>query len=694
MSTSRSEAIAIGGFTLLEGYVVSLAEASDPDSPGRRAAAGGAAGREVQRDVNALDRAAVETLLRRLQQLKRELQGVIAGGGTDYRRFTAQSLIAEVDRLIADATRDLHDGTRSLFSNASRLGIASVEEPIKAARISVTPAPRLDAELVTSAFDLTGDLLTEPMQRFRNQVVQGIRRAATVGTSNGYVDLAKNIGDAGFDAASYKAERIVRTETARVLNQATYARLVGLAAQMPFLRKGWRASRDSRVRTGHREASETYARGKGIPIAQAFRVNVHQEARLGGGGLQVAAKLLGTALLRFPVDPEASPAGRLAAAATIMCRCNAFTDFDLADLRAWSTSRSRAVSPGAPAIQPGQTLGFPEPPIRTRRPTPTAVTPTVPKTPAPAAALTRKEPPRSTIPGGRELLKDFGEQIQQALEAAHKDLFEESGFNDDGPVREALQTINLDGTRGTMRRGAADHVEISDDIAEEISKSVAFVHTHPSSTPFSLADAYQLARFNKAGMTMIVYGRSGAWYELTAPTSYSLNNRTFVDSVLGQFQQDFQVEQFKAGNRARHRTSQMIPELARARGVSQMEVIAGAPNDPEMQELYTLHYQEEAVDAWKVIAARYNLHFRFYLPPASTLRPKNRSREAVEQLEDRTAEASRANGFDDRDISTAINRYMGPDTLTPMQERLLARLKTLGVEIDVTTGERRLSRKS
>lgn len=333
------------------------------DSASRRAALGLAAGREVQADANSLDGAAVQTLMTRLAQLKRELAGVIAAGGTEFRRYTAQTLIAEVDRLIAAATQDVHSAARPLLTQANALGVAAAEEPIKAARIAVTPAPALDADLVTAAFDLTGDLLTVPMQQFRQQVVGRIRSAATTGASNGYVELAQNIGSAGFDAAAFKAERIVRTEMARVLNTATYGRLEGLARSMPFLRKGWRATRDGRTRQGHREAGQTYARGKGtIPIAEPFKVNVYQE--LPGK----SPKLLGVALLRFPVDPNATPAGRIAAGATIMCRCNAFVDFDLQELRTFATSRSQGIKvDDTPAPKPVVPL-VPKAPKAPRKP--------------------------------------------------------------------------------------------------------------------------------------------------------------------------------------------------------------------------------------------------------------------------------------------------------------------------------------
>lgn len=665
---------------------ISAAEAADPNGGYRRAQAGRAAGAEVHKDVDALDRDVTRTTLDRLARLKRELQGIIAAGGTNFRRFTARTLIIEVDRLIADATRDLQTGTRGALLRAQALGNAAVENPIKAGRIAVSAKPGLDDALVNSAFDLTGDLLTPAMQTFRSQVVQQIRRATTIGTDNSLTTLARNIDAAGFDAAKFKAERIIRTETSRVLNTATYTRMVELAKTMPFLRKGWRATKDTRTRLGHVEAGQTYARGVGsIPIATPFSVNVYQESTRSVSGAFNPPKLLGSALLRFPVDPDATPTGRLAAGATIMCRCNAFTDFNVADLNAYATSRSQAVSV-PPTLPTGQRLdpNFTTPPRRT------APLTVVPKATAVDVAkpLARKEPVRSSIPGGNALLAEYEVKLARALEEAHRDLFEASGFNQDPelrrlPFREALQTINADGTRGRMFTGGESYVTLTDEVVDEISKSTAFIHTHPASSAFSLADVLALARFNKPGFKMLVYGRSGSWFEMSAPSTFTLSTpagREIVKALnVAESEQNY-----RALNRAKYRIRQQIPQIAKDRGVSVLDIEAAARGDEELQDLFQLYVQEESVEQWETLANTFGLKFRYYLPPAPTVNSKHRSREAV-------VEAARRRGADVLDdwlVSRAANVYDG-EKETAAQTQIRAELKALGIELDATTGERR-----
>jgi hypothetical protein len=373
-------------------------EASDPDGADRRSAAGAAAGREVATSANALERAAVDELLKRLGRLKREIQGAIVNAtGDSFRAFTGASLIAEIDHLVAQATAELTSGrARTVLNQAVDLGTASVDNPLAGARVAVGATPKLDRVLVTHAFDTQADLLTAAMQQFRNQVVAGVRRAAVAGASSfdELRKLAGSIDRAGFDGAAFKAERIVRTELGRVLQGASFDRMAQLTDSLPFLRKGWRATKDGRTRQGHVEAGSAYSRGHGIPVKDPFRINVYRE--FPG---KPAGPLIGVAKLMFPVDPAATPAGRIAAGATIMCRCNLFTDFDLEDLSAFATGRSRAVTnPGVP--------GFAEPPIA--RPTPAAP-------PQRTAAETRAELTR--VLASRELEKQV---LQREIDAGYK----------------------------------------------------------------------------------------------------------------------------------------------------------------------------------------------------------------------------------------------------------------------------------
>lgn len=322
------------------------------DSTAKRVQRANRAGAGVIQDRFRLERQTQQQVLQRMRQLKQALGNRLLaadGGVTDFKRFTLQALMADVDRLTAAAQADLAATAERDYKAADQLGIHAVQEPLDAAQLHVTKAlPGLDRPLVQMAFGNTVDLLTPPMQQYATSVKVAIRGVALAGDGKmGAIQkLQGEIEGGGFGNAQYRAERIIRTELGRVFNQATFERLVVLSKEFPFLRKGWRATNDGRTRQGHREAGQTYARGQGIPIMARFSLNVYDE-RPGKG-----AKLIGVATLLFPVDPGATPAGRVAAAATILCRCNGFVDFAVADFaqfaRAKVTTALTGVTPPAP----------------------------------------------------------------------------------------------------------------------------------------------------------------------------------------------------------------------------------------------------------------------------------------------------------------------------------------------------------
>lgn len=349
-----------------------LLEAST-DSPTRRTQRASRAALDVIKDRNATERGAVKDLAARFDVLLADLERTVFGGKgsiTDFKRFDITARLGEVDRMIKDASADLARAIEPDYQRMVTLGDRHVEDPLRAAQLQIRAGlPGLDAVLVRAAFDNTVELLTQPMQQFGSNVKVALRGVALAGDnkSDAIARLRDQISGQGMDTAAFKAERIIRTELSRSFNGATYQRLVDLAREFPFLRKGWRAAGDNRTRKGHREAATTYARGQGIKISDRFKLAVYDER--GGKAL----KLLGYCYLLFPVDPNATPVGRIAAAATIMCRCNGFVDFDLADFAAFTAATIQGALGGV---------------LPTPGPTPVPA-------PAPAPRPTRKVPPKA-----------------------------------------------------------------------------------------------------------------------------------------------------------------------------------------------------------------------------------------------------------------------------------------------------------
>lgn len=336
--------------TVALAWLEPIREATGDAARKMKAAAQAAADVLKQRDrLDAQTVSAIDRYLRALQDALRAKLLSDDRSLTDFGRYNVGALLHDVDRLVAQATRQMAHAAGDLIESAADLGVTHAADPLAAAGLQVSVnLPGLDHVLVQSTINNTAHLLTEPMQQFRNDVITSIRQVTNAGegTFQEIAKLRELISGRGFDAAQFKAERIVRTEVGRVFNESNHRRLVALARQFPFIRKCWRDSHDSRVRLGHQEAGTRYARGRGISIAEAFQVNVYAERK----GAQV---LIGVASLQYPVDPDATPAGRVAAGATIMCRCNAFVDFEQTDFRSYSRAQIGAIlSPHRPAPPP------------------------------------------------------------------------------------------------------------------------------------------------------------------------------------------------------------------------------------------------------------------------------------------------------------------------------------------------------
>lgn len=298
-----------------------IAEASDSSAKRRRQAALAAA-KDVRASRYKAEKSAVGQYIDRLRQLRRELNGILSSAtATNYRKIEATRLLAEVDGAIKSATESMLAIAKTHYAVAAQFGGDQVDQAIRAAGIGAVVLPSSHLELVTAAFDNTVDLLTEPMQQFRNRVRVQVRRLSTAGDSFGdqWLGLSKTIDEAGFDSAAFKAERILRTETSRTFSGATHQRLQQMATRMPFIRKIWIRVLDSRTRLTHVTAGAQYARGRGIAITEPF--------------------LVGAAKLMYPVDPNGEPAGQAVARETIMCRCSEAVDFDVAELAKHAASR-------------------------------------------------------------------------------------------------------------------------------------------------------------------------------------------------------------------------------------------------------------------------------------------------------------------------------------------------------------------
>lgn len=451
------------------------------DSTARRAQRANRAAQDVLRDRNAAERDAVRQLTTRLNTLQTGLKTrLLSGDGslTDFQRFDLQARLRDVDHLIESMTTSLATDAETSYNAMADLGVSAADEPLHAAQLRIGVAlPGIDARLVTTAFDNTLELLTQPMRQFGSDVKVSLRRVALAG-ENRFEEIQRlrdTIAGQWFDNAQYRAERIIRTELGRIFNQATYDRLVELAKEFTFLRKGWRATGDGRTRRGHVEAGRNYSRGQGVSIAGHFVINVYKEKR--AKGVVVSAVLIGKATLRFPLDPAAMPAGKIAAGATILCRCNGFVDFSLSDFAEYSATQVQLALGGLkPPITPGpQPVPQPAP-----TPQPAPRKPRAVRQPKPAATKIPTEHPQHVLPTG----PTDGPKVSASLKAPARgplaDLYRKAmGLIDKVHSDGILNSIPL--KQSTARYYGQYHGSRSGD-AKGISISKGALSAHPINT--------------------------------------------------------------------------------------------------------------------------------------------------------------------------------------------------------------------
>lgn len=375
------------------------------DSAFRRQQRAVAAASEALADQRRVEQYTRDRLLSRLEDLRTSLRARLSEQITTVRAGQVRGLLASVDALMAETTIAIASDVERAFAQTADLGAGSADAALRAAQLTILPtSPSLSQEIVTVAYDNTLDLLSLPMQQFRAEIASSVRRVALAGDNRmeEIRRLQRVFEDQGFSQAQYKAERLVRTELSRTFSHAAYERFLALEAQAPFLRKVWRATKDQRVRRGHTEAAMRYGRGRGLPIRERFDVTSYTRS----------GTVAGIVRLRFPLDPDATPAGRLAAAETILCRCAVVIDFDAKDFGAFARQRVSVAMTIPPGAGP--------PPSRT--PPVAAAPPSVRRAPR----VTTPAQPQGTRLSTRLLTRDAAVQTEArhalaAIDAVHGD---------------------------------------------------------------------------------------------------------------------------------------------------------------------------------------------------------------------------------------------------------------------------------
>ncbi len=268
---------------------------------------------EIVKRFDNLDDQTIRRLISLLQDTRRNIATSLADNPTDFEQFRLSELRASVDNIIDDFQSKFSTDLTKSFTDTSRIGLASVTEPLDTIGLNTSAFNALSPQQVNIALDFSAELVQNISDDLRSSINTQLRLATLAEKTpfQAMKDITKALGvnpDEGIfgtknrpdvvKGVAARAETIVRTEMTRIFNLSQQTTQQEAANIIPGLLKRWIATADRRTRPSHRNAHRRYFK-EPIPVNEPFRV--------------------GNSLLMFPGDPAGSPQE------TINCRCTMAT---------------------------------------------------------------------------------------------------------------------------------------------------------------------------------------------------------------------------------------------------------------------------------------------------------------------------------------------------------------------------------
>lgn len=138
--------------------------------------------------------------------------------------------------------------------------------------------PALPRSMLDTYSDFTISLLQNVSDEARAAITREVGLAAVGAKTRDEAirTIGENLTDRSiFTTLNHRAEAILETEMGRLRSQARHNRMEALAEDNDGLKKYWRTSGDTRVRTSHVLAGQTYTKSRAIGVDEKFRVGGH-----------------------------------------------------------------------------------------------------------------------------------------------------------------------------------------------------------------------------------------------------------------------------------------------------------------------------------------------------------------------------------------------------------------------------------
>ena len=242
--------------------------------------------------LDSLDREALKDLTKLVNIARKEVIVRLANKPTEYQAWKYSQTKADLDRIINELDRTLKTKMSGYAQTAWDLGIAQVDEPLKAAEI-FGMIPDINVNVLTTLQDFSADLITNLTGEARKKIETAIKIGILAGDP--IEKIAKQVGKNLTDRSIFKTIRtraitIGRTEINRIFNYSNDLRYDEANKVIPELAQMWVAAMDSRTRASHRAAD-----GQIVKHGEPFKVGSYEA--------------------QFPGDPS------LPAKESVRCRC-------------------------------------------------------------------------------------------------------------------------------------------------------------------------------------------------------------------------------------------------------------------------------------------------------------------------------------------------------------------------------------
>lgn len=264
---------------------------------------------DIIKKANGLDEISYKRMVNILSDFQKRLANEIREQATPgLNRMTVQQMNAIdifLKREIPKIQATLISALNGVQSEAWNLGNNLAIETLASVGLNIGAVPVFSPEQFQIATEISADLI----KGINNDMLGKINleiRTAVLGEKNVY-ETMKRVDDVlGLTAqgkttsggVTYRAERIVRTETNRAFNLANRVQVEKLSQQIKGLKHAWVAEVDQRTREEHIKADDDYnpdGGGQAIPVDEPF--------------------VVGGEKLMYPGDPAGS------AWNVINCRC-------------------------------------------------------------------------------------------------------------------------------------------------------------------------------------------------------------------------------------------------------------------------------------------------------------------------------------------------------------------------------------